>query len=256
VPNHVVYVRRNGIPVWCGNSDPEMNYRLSSLDKYSILSFSDCHSFWPWRIGREATIFELKELTYENLIKAIRTKEGLIGTIEVDPSYGKYHFDGHRNCNFSSSPEETKKIKAICPVCKKGLTIGVLNRVEKLADRAEGFKPGNAKKVYKIIPLSEIISALFQSSLASKTVWQEYNKLVAEGRTEFEILLETPFENLKTLTDEKIAEAIIKNRNADIAVKPGYDGEYGIPILEPINEKAQKKKESKEARAQKSLGEF
>jgi len=238
------------------SSDPEMNWTLSSLDKYSILSFSDCHSFWPWRLGREATIFELKELTYDNLIKAIRTKEGIARTIEVDPSYGKYHFDGHRNCNFSSSPEESKKINNICPVCKKGLTIGVLNRVEALADRKLGFKPKDAKPFHRLIPLSEIISALFQSSLSSKTVWQEYNNLVKDSRTELDILLNFKIDDLKKLTNEKIAEAIIKNRKGEIAVKPGYDGEYGIPILEPINEKAQKKKDSKEAKAQKSLEEF
>ncbi|MBD3354718.1 DNA helicase UvrD, partial [Candidatus Woesearchaeota archaeon] len=107
------------------SSDPPMNWRLSSLDKFSLISCSDSHSFWPWRIGREATLFDLKELTYDNLIKALRTKEGLSGTIEVDPAYGKYHWDGHRNCNVSLSPKETMKLNGICPKCGKPVTIGV-----------------------------------------------------------------------------------------------------------------------------------
>ena len=136
------------------SSDPPMNWRLSQLDKYSLVSCSDSHSFWPWRIGREATIFELKELTYKGLIKALRTKEGLLGTIEVDPAYGKYHFDGHRNCKICLSPKESIKLKDICPVCGKQLTIGVDHRVNELADREEGFKPKGAKDFKRLIPLS------------------------------------------------------------------------------------------------------
>ena len=110
------------------SSDPPMNWRLSKLDRFSLLSFSDLHSFWPWRIGREATIFDIK-LIYDNLIKAIRTKEGLVETIEVDPNYGKYHFTGHRNCRVCLDPKESRKLKHICPKCGKSLTVGVLERV-------------------------------------------------------------------------------------------------------------------------------
>ena len=95
------------------SSDPAMNWRLSKLDRFALISCSDSHSFWPWRIGREATLFDLKELTYKNLIKALRTKEGLSGTIEVDPAYGKYHFDGHRNCKVCLAPKESLKLKNI-----------------------------------------------------------------------------------------------------------------------------------------------
>jgi len=108
------------------SSDPEMNWRLSALDKFSILSFSDSHSFWPWRLGREATVFDLKKISYKDLIYSIRNKK-IEFTIETNPAYGKYHFDGHRLCNYSCSPEESIKNNNICPVCKKPLTIGVLN---------------------------------------------------------------------------------------------------------------------------------
>ena len=101
------------------SSDPPMNWRVSSLDKYTLLSFSDLHSYWPWRIGREATLLNLKKLTYDNLIKAIRTRKGYEGTIEVDPAYGKYHWDGHRNCGVILSPRETRKAKGSCPKCAK-----------------------------------------------------------------------------------------------------------------------------------------
>lgn len=223
------------------SSDPEMNWRLSALDRFSLVSCSDSHSFWPWRIGRESTLFDLKELTYKNLIKALRTKEGLLGTIEVDPAYGKYHFDGHRNCKVCLSPEESLKLKDICPVCGKQLTIGVDHRVNELADRELGFKPEGAKDFKRLIPLSEIISAIVGKAVATKTVWAEFNKLVNDGRSDLDILLETPFEELKKLVDEKIAKAIIDNREGRIKVKPGYDGEYGIPLLgdKPVEEKVE-----------------
>lgn len=213
------------------SSDPEMNWRLSKLDKYSIVSFSDCHSFWPWRMGREATAFELKELNYKNIMDAIRQNK-IEFTIETSPSYGKYHFDGHRACNFSCSPEESKKINNICPICKKPLIIGVLNRVEKLADREEGFKPKHAKPFKSILPLSEIIAAILGRGIATKFVWAEYNKLINEFKDEFNILLNVKLEDLKKVTKEKLANLIIENRGGKIKVKPGYDGVYGIPVID------------------------
>ena len=122
------------------SSDPAMNWRLSQLDKFTLVSNSDAHSFWPWRIGREANVFDI-DLTYDNLINAIRNKKGFLYTIEVDPNYGKYHLDGHRACNVCLEPKESLKNNNICPKCKKPLTVGVLQRVEQLADRDEGFKP-------------------------------------------------------------------------------------------------------------------
>jgi len=215
------------------SSDPEMNWRLSMLDKYSILSFSDSHSFWPWRLGREATAFNLKKLDYKGIIQAIRAKE-VDFTIETSPSYGKYHFDGHREHGFSVSPSEARKINNICPVDGKPLTIGVMHRVEDLADkdRPEGFKPAWAKPFKTLLPLHEILSGLLESSMSSKKVWQEYNKLIFEFGNELNILLNVPQGELIRVTSPSIANAIIKNREGKIRVKPGYDGEYGVAIFE------------------------
>ncbi len=209
------------------SSDPPMNWRLKNLDKYNLVSNSDAHSFWPWRIGREATMFELKELTYNNLLNSIRTGEGLLGTIEVDPNYGKYHFDGHRNCGVSFSPEEAKQHNNICPVCGKLLTIGVLNRVKELADRSEDDKPDNAKKFYRLLPLSELISAVYGGAVATKKNWEIYNKLIDAFGNEYNILLNLSEEEL-TKVNPTLAPWIIKNRAGQIKVKAGYDGVYGV----------------------------
>lgn len=209
------------------SSDPAMNWRLSSLDRFALVSFSDSHSFWPWRIGREATVFEMKDLTYENLIKAIRTKEGLIETIEVNPSYGKYHYDGHRDCKVSLEPKDSKKFQNICPVCKRPLTIGVLHRVEELADREAGFIPKASKPFRSLIPLSEIISFVLKSNLSSRKVWEVYNRLVNSFGSEFNVLLKAEEERMKRVVDEKIVELILKVRGGEMEIKPGYDGVYG-----------------------------
>jgi uncharacterized protein (TIGR00375 family) len=225
------------------SSDPAMNWRLSQLDKYALVSSSDLHSFWPWRIGREATIFDLKKLTYKNIIKALRTKKGLQGTIEVDPNYGKYHFDGHRNCNVCMNPKETIKVKNICPKCKKNLTIGVLHRVEELADRKEGFIPKDAKPFQTLMPLSEIISTLIGSPIASKKTWKIYDNLINKFKNELNIMLEVKKEELIKVIDKKIADAIIKNRKGNIIVQPGFDGEYGKPKFSNKNKIKIKKRD-------------
>lgn len=255
VPNKVIYVRRNGIPVWCGNSDPAMNWRLSSLDRFALVSFSDSHSFWPWRIGREATIFELKELTYDNLIKALRTKEGLAGTIEVDPSYGKYHYDGHRDCNVSLAPKDSEKLRNVCPVCRRPLTIGVLHRVEELADRPEGFVPENAKPFHSLIPLSEIIAFVVGTSVSSGKVWEEYNKLVNAFGSELNVLMEADEERMGKTVKEKIAEMIIKARTGKIKIKPGYDGVYGELESDSLSKRKKRGMDTSQ-KPQKTLGDF
>ena len=211
------------------SSDPIMNWRLSQLDKYSLVSFSDLHSFWPHKIGREATIFDCK-LSYDSIIKSLHTKERLAGTIEVDPAYGKYHIDGHRNCNVALKPDESVKLNNICPKCNKGLTIGVEHRIEELADRPYGFKPADAKTYHTLIPLSEIISAIMGRGIMTKSVVQEYNKISKIGH-EFKILLHTPREELIKYTDIKIADAIIRYRNGEVKIEPGYDGVYGKPLF-------------------------
>ena len=141
-----IYAVETGI-----SADPAMLWRLK--ENVNLVSFSDMHSYWPFRLGREATLFDFKELTYNNIIKAIRTGEGLKGTIEVNPNYGKYHIDGHRNCDFYCDYKESRKLNKICPKCNKEMTIGVEYRVEELAKEEKGFKPRNAKEYYELIPL-------------------------------------------------------------------------------------------------------
>ena len=206
------------------SSDPAMNWRLSQLDNLSIVSFSDLHSYWPWRIGREATIFNCK-LDYDEIIKSLRNKS-IEMTIEVDPNYGKYHLDGHRACNVCLEPKESLKNKNICPKCKRPLTVGVLQRVEHLADRNEGFKPKDAVPFKSLIPLSEILSALLGTALSSQKTWKEYNNLINKFGSELNVLLEAEKKELEKTANEKIAEAIISNREGKIKIKPGYDGVY------------------------------
>ncbi len=227
------------------SSDAEMNWRVSQLDRLAMLSNSDTHSYWPWRIGREATIFNSK-MNYKDIIDAIRTRDDrLFGTVEVDPGYGKYHFDGHRNCNISLEPKDSAKTGKICPVCKKPLTIGVLNRVEELADRPEGFRPEWAKHYYKLIPLSDLISAVIGKGVATKGVWKTYYDLMKVGRSEMDILLNATHEKLMAASNRQLADAIIQNRRGKIEVIPGYDGMYGIPRIGKAADRTKASKKTK-----------
>ncbi len=215
------------------SSDPAMNWRIKELDNITLVSNSDLHSYWPWRIGREANVIEMKELSYKNVLAAIRERKGLVETIEVDPGYGKYHFDGHRLCGVVMSPAESAAHKNICPKCGKKMTIGVLNRVEQLAaeDRPEGFAPKGRVPFKSLIPLSEIIAGLNGFPVASKKTWQAYNALIGKFGNEFNVLLAAEENEMKKAVDDKLAAAIMKNREGKIKVEPGYDGEYGKPIL-------------------------
>ncbi len=211
------------------SSDPAMNWRISSQDDFAVLSFSDAHSFWPWRMGRECTVIDSK-LTYDSIFGAIKNKN-IIETIEVDPNYGKYHFTGHAACKVCLSPQQSIAISDICPQCKKKLTVGVLQRVEKLADRPEGYVPKNAVPFKSIIPLSDILAALLKKGIATKETWRVYNLLLEKYGNEFNVLLDADFDSLRQVVDPKIAQAIIDNRFGKIKVKPGYDGEYGVPFF-------------------------
>lgn len=216
------------------SSDPEMNWRIKELDNYQIVSFSDPHSYHPWRLGREATTFNT-ELSYKNILKAIRTGECLKETIEVEPAYGKYHFDGHRTCNILFSPEQTRKHKGICPVCKKPLTIGVEYRVEELASRPLGYKTENGKPFKTLIPLSELICHAYNIKQPTSKKCQElYTALISKYQNEFNILLNVnDFGNL----EPKLIDLILKNRNRQLHIKPGYDGVYGEIIEEEFKTK-------------------
>ncbi len=216
------------------SSDPPMNWRLSQLDKVNLVSNSDAHSFWPWRIGREATIFEVdegKEIRYDDILRAVREGDGLYGTVEVNPAYGKYHYDGLRDYKYSVKPKVAMQNNNMCKECNKKLTLGVLHRVEQLADRPKGFVPKNAKKFYELLPLMEVIANSFKSGLSSKIVFNEYYKLIKEFGNEFNVLLKVPLEELERVTYKEIAENIIDNREGRIKVIPGYDGVYGKPLL-------------------------
>ncbi|MEK6887323.1 MAG: endonuclease Q family protein [Candidatus Aenigmatarchaeota archaeon] len=216
------------------SSDPEMNWRISELDDLSILSFSDSHSHWPWRLGRECCLFDMKNVTYKNLIECIREKdrEKLMMTLEFFPEEGKYHYDGHRNCSIVMNPKEAEAHKNICPKCKKSLTLGVLHRVEQLADRQEGYRPKHAADFKRLVPLSELIAAFFgTASPHTKKVWEIYNLLINRFKDEFNILLNVEKNELQKIVSEKLADVIIKNRTGGMKIIPGYDGVYGKIVL-------------------------
>lgn len=214
------------------SSDIIMNRRISFLDNVSLVSFSDAHSMWPWRIGREATIFDC-DLTYKSIIKAIRTKKGLYGTIETVPDYGRYHYDGHRKCNVILSPEEAERLKNICPVCGKELTIGVLHRVNRLADRKNIELSNKDPKFFRLVPLTELISAYLKTSdLNSKEVWKIYNLLIEKFGNEYNVLIKVEFDKISEVVGEKLAKIIIDNRQDRLKILPGYDGVYGKIIID------------------------
>ena len=226
------------------SSDPPMNWRLSALDKYVLVSNSDSHSFWPWRIGREANVFELERITYHEIVDAIRTKDKnrFKFTIEVNPAYGKYHWSGHRKCGVSLPPKEAIKLGNICPVCRRRLTKGVEQRVEELADRPESFKPENAIGFMHLLPLSEIIaSVLGYESPSVRKVWEVYNSLIARFGNEYSVLIDASFEELCKVVQPKIAEAIVRVREGRVKVVPGYDGVYGQIIFFEEERRAEEK---------------
>jgi len=219
------------------SSDPAMNWRLSGLDKLTLISNSDSHS--PAKIGREANVFDT-EISYQAITEAIKTKnpQKFLYTIEFFPEEGKYHFDGHRNCGIRLSPQETKKYNGICPVCGKLLTVGVLNRVEELADREEGFKPAGAIPFKSLVPLEEIIADVLGQGTGTKEVEKEYKNLIEKFNSEFNILLDIPREKLEIATRPEIAEGIIRVRGGRVSKIPGYDGVYGkIKIFSQEEEK-------------------
>lgn len=245
------------------SSDPAMNWRLSALDRFTLLSNSDSHSPWTWRIGREANVFDfgpdfdLEGLTYKKLHDAIVTRKGLAFTVEVDPSYGKYHFSGHRACGINLHPKEALKFGNSCPICGRKLTIGVLQRVEKLADRPEGFKPNTASPFKSLLPLYEIISfATGISQLYSRRVIEQQNGLIKSFGSEFDILLNVPKMELLKASDPKIADAIIKAREGGVRYIPGYDGVYGVPVFSEEEYEKLKKKHMAKAKEQRSLKDF
>ena len=219
------------------SSDPEMNWKLSQLNTKTIISNSDAHS--PSKLGREANVFDLNALTYEEITKVIKenNKRVFKSTVEFYPEEGKYHFDGHRKCNVSLNPIETKKIKSICPVCHKPLTIGVLSRVESLADQEADSKGRVPFK--SLIPLEEIIADVWSVGPKSKRVEGEYLRLT-DLHPEFEILLDISQRELDSIVEAEIAKGIIDAREGRVTRIAGYDGVFGIISVSGRTERRQK----------------
>ena len=208
------------------SSSPDMNWRLSALDKITLISNSDAHS--PAKLGREANVFDT-ELNYQSIIETIKSKnpQKFLYTIEFFPEEGKYHYDGHRMCGISLSPAESKKYNNICPNCGRPLTIGVLNRVDSLADRPEGFKPENAIPFKSLVPLEEIIADVVGQGVGTIEVEKEYKNLIEKFGNEFSVLIDVPRQELEAVTLPEIAEGIIRVREKKVFIEPGYDGVYG-----------------------------
>ncbi|MFH0917987.1 MAG: endonuclease Q family protein [Candidatus Omnitrophota bacterium] len=208
------------------SSDPAMNWRLSALDRFTLISNSDSHS--PQKIGREANVFNC-ELDYQTIRQVLKNKDQskFLYTIEFFPEEGKYHFDGHRLCGIRWSPQETKQHNGKCPKCGRSVTMGVVNRVEKLADRPLGFKPQNAIPFKNLIPLDEIIASAKGLGKASVSVERDYRLYLDKFGTEFKILLEASKEELLKGLAPKVAEGVLLARQGKVNIKPGYDGEYG-----------------------------
>lgn len=210
------------------SSDPKMNWMLSQLDNLSLLSNGDAHS--PEKLGREANVFDLEKLSYKTIINAIKTRKGFSKTYEFYPEEGKYHYDGHRDCNILYSPAESKDHNNLCPVCKKPLTLGVMNRVSELADRKLGSKPKDAVPFQYIVPLTIVISKTIKKPETSAAVAEEYSKLVRYFGNEFSVY-EASSDQLKLATTPEIAQSIIRVNEGKIRWIPGYDGVFGQLIL-------------------------
>lgn len=207
------------------SSDPPMNWRVSALDRFQLISNSDAHS--PAKLGREANLFDIP-LSYEGLYRAIQTGEGLGGTIEFFPEEGKYHMDGHRKCGLCLTPSETVKYNGKCPVCGRKITIGVSHRIGELADRPEGYVKPGAKPFESLVPLPEVIGASVGRGAAGVRVQREYQRLLAELGPEFEILRNIPPEDIRRAAGDRMAEGIQRLRNGQVECVPGFDGEYGV----------------------------
>jgi DNA helicase-2/ATP-dependent DNA helicase PcrA len=209
------------------SSDPAMNWRLSALDRYTLVSFSDAHS--APKIAREATVFDI-HYDYFELINALKNKDAkkILYTIEFFPEEGKYHYDGHRLCGVRLEPKETNKLKGICPKCLKPLTIGVLNRVEKLADRPEGFVPAGAIPFKNLVPLQEIIASVLSQKGNSKQVAKFYDNLINNLGPELNILLDAPLKEIEKSSSAEIAKGIELVRAGKVIKEPGYDGVFGV----------------------------
>ncbi len=212
------------------SSDPLMNWRISALDAITLVSNSDAHS--AAKIGREANILDT-DIAYAAMMKAIKTRKGFLGTIEFFPEQGKYHYDGHRACGVCLTPKETIDHNYLCPACGRKVTVGVMHRVEKLADREDGFKLAGAPSFASIIPLPEIIAEGLECGVNTKKVNALYLPMLERLGNEFKILLDAPLDDIERAGTPLIREAVARMRAGNIHIAPGYDGEFGkVKIFE------------------------
>lgn len=217
------------------SSDPKMNWQVGALDNIALISNSDAHSLR--KLGREANVFEIAEdkLSYAEIIRVIREHKPseFLYTIEFFPEEGKYHLDGHADCKFSCEPSRTKELGGLCPVCKKKLLRGVMARVDDLGERDYGFTPANSIPFKSIIPLEEIIADTLGVGVASKKVMAQYEAMVAH-KSEFEILLDLPEEEIKAISSPVLSQSIMRVREGKVNIAGGYDGIFGkIQIYSP-----------------------
>lgn len=229
------------------SSDPEMNWMLSSLDKYTLVSNSDAHS--PEKLGRESNVFDLENVSYDSVMDAIKTRKGFVKTYEFYPEEGKYHYDGHRKCGVKWSPSESSDHNDLCPVCRRKVTVGVLHRVYELADRKQGYIPPDVVPYQHLVPLTTVISKVIGKGENTAAVAREYDKLIGYFGNEFSVF-EAENSQIKLATAPEIASAIEKVKNEDVAWLPGYDGVFGELVLDGNIKKGMKD------RKQKALSEF
>lgn len=218
------------------SSDPAMNWRLSALDRFTLVSNSDAHS--PQKIGRECNMFNCR-LSYDDIIDTLekKDKKRLLYTVEFYPEEGKYHYDGHALCHVSFSPAESKRHNNICPECKKPLVLGVMHRIDELADRPQGYKPKDFIPYRNLVPLDEIIADAKGMGKTSQAVQREYESIINQFDTEFNVLAQVKEADLKKVLSPQIAQGILRARAGQISILPGYDGEYGkIAIFEAKEE--------------------
>jgi len=214
------------------SSDPPMNWRLKQLDDFILVSNSDAHS--PAKLGREANVFDTV-FSYDGIYKALSDKndKGLVKTLEFFPEEGKYHYDGHRNCHVRWHPKETIKHNGLCSVCGKPVTVGVMSRVEALADRDEGAKSKRWRPYQNIVALPSLIAEAKEVGPASKAVQEAYMNILGKLGNEFYILLDSPIKDIKEAAGDVLAEGINRMRQGKVEIAAGYDGEFGtIKIFE------------------------
>ncbi|HZI95677.1 MAG TPA: endonuclease Q family protein, partial [Candidatus Paceibacterota bacterium] len=216
-----IYAMETGL-----SADPAIIWRIPDGRKMTLISNSDAHS--SSKLGREVNVFDT-ELSYSAIRDAIikKDKSKFLHTIEFFPQEGKYYYDGHRSCNVSMSPKQRKKTEGICPKCGRKLTVGVLSRVDELADRKDSFVPSDAIPYKSLVPLKEIIAEAIGIGPKTKGVDKQYQILIQKFSNEFNILLDVSFEELSKFTLPRIAEGIKRVRSGKLIIEPGYDGEFG-----------------------------